>query len=467
MVYHASVPGSGGREIDTIVAVATPPGKGAVAIVRVSGPEAFLIASNLVGELPEPRVAGLRSFYGQDGEVIDRGLVLTFKSPHSYTGEDVVEFQGHGGTAVVSAVINELCSHGARPASRGEFTERAFLNGQLELSQAEAVAALIDAESQVARKAALRSLEGRFGERIDYLSDLIIELRTQIEADLDFSEDEEITSLDGYEVRDRLLNIQNELAVTIDSSKLGAKLRAGFQVVLMGRPNVGKSKLMNSLAGREVSIVTDTEGTTRDLIRDRLELDSQHIEVVDTAGIRSVEATDAIEREGVKRAKDVIGKSDIAVLVVDITVGFTEDEVAIINELNDQRLIVACNKKDLVDLDNIDINFKGIDIDSSCITFVSAETGQGIDELRDLLAELVSGTDGEDLFAAEERHLFALSECKSLIDYVITLANEENAGLEVIAEVLRQAQSPLREITGKGTNEDVLAGIFSKFCIGK
>lgn len=468
MVHTASIYGLGGGQIDTIAAVATPPGKGAVAIIRISGPKTFQVAQKVVGKLPEARYVELRDFCDSKGDVIDNGLVICFLGPRSYTGEDVVELQGHGGPAVVAAVFSAVCEAGARPAQRGEFTERAFLNGQLELSQAEAVAALIDAESQTARRAAMRSLEGQFGRQVDHLAESILELRSLIEADLDFPDEDDSSFVDLHVLEARLTGLLSSLQEMSSAARAGSKLRSGFRVVLMGRPNVGKSMLMNQLAGRDASIVTANSGTTRDLIRDRLALANQEVEVIDTAGIREAGGVDAVEAEGVKRAKGAIGEADAVVLVVDSTVGVGRDEIDLVISLQNQKLVVAFNKTDLLVDRSIDVEqiLAQLEVDSGRLICLSASTGEGVSELKESLARLVSNNEGGELFAAEQRHIEALRGAEKYISKALG-ALQDGTGLEVLAELLRSAQAPLQEITGRGSSEDVLDGIFSRFCFGK
>ncbi|WP_274521786.1 tRNA uridine-5-carboxymethylaminomethyl(34) synthesis GTPase MnmE [Halorhodospira halochloris] len=469
MVHNAPVSRTGGSEIDTIAAVATAPGKGAVAIIRISGPIACDVAESIAGNIPSHRIAALRTFRNSSGEAIDTGLVIPFLQPNSYTGEDVVELQCHGGPAVVTALFSEVCSAGARPAERGEFTERAFLNGQLDLSQAEAIAALIDAESQAARKAALRSLDGSYGNLIRDIADRILELRSRIEATLDFPDEEDITDFNKPHLINELCEINSEINGLLQRAENGLKLRSGYQISLVGRPNVGKSKLMNVLVGRESSIVTDTEGTTRDLIRERFECNTQTVDLVDTAGIRFSESINSIELEGIRRAQQQIEESDIALLVIELHKGLGEDDIEVLRLIPEGKsLIVACNKADLCDDRASDLAYiaDNAGIDEARVIPVSAISGTGLHTLREIIADVVADSDHGDVYASEQRHVDSFSSCKSHLEAAVN-AYEREYDIAIVAEHLRNAQNSLSEITGHVTPEHVLDSIFSKFCIGK
>lgn len=396
------------------------------------------------------------------------GLVICFTAPHSYTGEDVVEFQCHGGPAVVSELFTEICRLGARPAGRGEFTERAYLNGRMDLCQAEAVAALIDAESQVGRRAAMKSLDGEFGKRIFSLAEALLNIRSQLEAELDFPEEEDIERVEHDHLFRSIDEAHTEVTNLLEQARSGLKLRSGYQVILIGKPNVGKSMLMNRLVGNEASIVTDIPGTTRDLVRDRMLFGSQLFDLVDTAGMRNGDKVNAIEYEGVRRAQKEIDKSDIALLVIDSKKGIECDDRELISSLNNQKAIVVLNKIDLLTDSPSDKNAiaEQIKVGSDFVALISATTGEGLDELRHLIASVACDTNVEDAFSAEQRHIDILEKCNTKIAFAHE-AMSNDAGVEVVAEMLRQAHTLLGEITGEGTSEEVLDNIFGKFCIGK
>lgn len=440
---------------DTIAAIATPPGRGGVGIVRLSGPRAFVIAGSIATVLPAARTAALRHFRGDDGAVIDEGLVITFPAPHSFTGEDVVELHGHGGPIVMDLLLRAALDRGARLARPGEFSERAFLNGRLDLAQAEAVADLIAAGSEEAARAALRSLDGDFSVRVDAIAEALLELRIYIEAALDFS-DEEIDFIAEGDVAARLGGIAVQLDGIDRAARCGNVLREGLHVVIAGRPNVGKSSLLNRLAAREAAIVTGIPGTTRDILREEVVLDGLPVHIIDTAGLR--ESDDPVEREGVRRAWGEIERADLLLLVVDGAQGAGEAERAIAAQMPEglPRLTIA-NKSDL----------SGREAGSAGETInLSAKTGDGIDAL---VAELKrragydSGAGGG--FTARRRHLYALARTRDALDRARRLL--EGGGAELLAEELRIAHDTLGEITGRVTSDDLLGEIFSSFCIGK
>ena len=442
---------------DTIAAPATPPGTGGVAIVRVSGPGVARVAGAVAGGLPAPRRAVLRRFRDAAGEVVDTGLVLYFPGPHSFTGEDVLELHGHGGPVVTDLVLGAVLAAGARPARPGEFTERAFLNGRLDLAQAEAVADLIEAGSAQAARSALRSLEGALSRRLEGLAAGLTELRAWVEAALDFAE-EEIDFLAEGEVARRTGALLADLARVEAEAAAGRVLHEGLTVVLAGAPNAGKSSLLNALAGRETAIVTHLPGTTRDVLREHLQIDGLPLHLVDTAGLR--EAADAIEAEGVRRARRELEAADRALVVVDDAVDPDvpgEVRRCLPPEL---ALTVVHNKIDLTGRD------PGLEERGGVAhLWLSARTGAGLDRLREHLKAAAGYVPGAGLFSARRRHLEALARARGHLESAQAAA-AAGAG-ELLAEDLRLAQQALGEITGEVTPDDLLGEIFSRFCIGK
>ncbi|CAK0762684.1 5-carboxymethylaminomethyluridine-tRNA synthase GTPase subunit [Gammaproteobacteria bacterium] len=443
---------------DTIVAIATAPGRGAVGIVRVSGPQTNVIAHAILGRLPPPRRAVFLPFRATNGVTLDEGLALWFPAPQSYTGEDVLELQGHGGPVVLDQVLERALGLGARLARPGEFSERAFLNGRLDLAQAEAVADLIDAASTQAARAALRSLQGEFSKRINELVTTLTALRVYIEAAIDFP-DEELDLLADGEVAERLADLQAQLATLLVEARQGALLRDGMTVVIAGRPNVGKSSLLNRLARRDVAIVTEIPGTTRDVLRETIHLDGMPLHIVDTAGLRAT--NDPLEREGIRRAHVAIEHADRILLVVDDTTGFGPEEQAILTQLPGLTLTVARNKADLSGrLPGLADGPFGPEVTLSAIT------GAGLPTLINHLKTTVGySTTETGNFSARRRHLDALYQTQAHLDTAaLTLATRAP---ELLAEELRFAQDTLGEITGAVTADDLLGKIFGSFCIGK
>ncbi len=444
---------------DTIAAVATPPGRGGVGIVRVSGPKADKIAEALLGACPHPRHAHLASFRDEEGAPIDTGIALYFPAPHSFTGESVLELHGHGGPVVMDRLLQRSLSLGARLARPGEFSERAFLNGKLDLVQAEAVADLIETNSVQGARSAMRSLQGEFSTCIRELVDRLIELRMYVESAIDFPE-EEIDFLADASLGLRVHALVGDLAELQTQAQQGALLRDGITVVIAGQPNVGKSRLLNALAGRETAIVTELPGTTRDVLREQILIDGMPVHVIDTAGLR--EGEDVVEREGVRRAWLEIERADRVLLVVDDRAGYTSVEERILERLPAG---LACsvirNKIDLSGASpGVDTGPHGPEIR------LSALTGCGIDELRGHLRQLVGYTGGEGTFMARRRHLDALQRAESAVAEGARCLEQQAAG-ELLAEELRIAQQALGEITGEFTSDDLLGRIFSSFCIGK
>jgi tRNA modification GTPase len=453
------------KNITTVAAIATPPGRGGVGVVRLSGPDVPTIAKTLLGHLPKPRYAEYLSFLEADGTTIDQGLALYFPAPHSFTGEDILELQGHGGPIILDCLLQRVLKLGARLARPGEFSERAFLNGKLDLVQAEAVADLIESESEQAARAAVRSLQGEFSKRINGMVETLIALRLYLEASIDFS-DETIDFLKDAEVKKKLNLILLEIRKIKQTAQQGALLQEGMTLAIVGPPNAGKSSLLNKLTGQDSAIVTPVAGTTRDVIREKIYIDGLLIQVVDTAGLRETE--DEIEQEGIKRSLAEIEKADRVLYVVDSTqlplnnlrslhkIDFLK------NLLFNKRLTVIRNKIDLSS-ENAHL-FQEANVD---VINLSIKTGEGLLLLQDYLKASV-GYDGrvQGNFSARRRHLEALDNAeKALSKGLQKLVTYQFP--ELLAEDLVIAQNELNEITGKFTTEDLLGKIFSSFCIGK
>lgn len=448
---------------DTIVALATPPGRGGVGIVRVSGPLCASIARHMLTTLPHPRQAHYGPFKGQDG-VIDEGVALYFKDPHSFTGEDVLELQGHGGPVIMDLLLECCVQQGARLARPGEFSERAFLNDKLDLAQAEAIADLIDASSRSAAENALRSLQGEFSTRVGALVQRLIELRIYVEAAIDFPE-EEIDFLADGKVAAMLTSVKEELAKVRASAGQGALMREGMSVVIAGRPNAGKSSLLNALTEQDTAIVTDIEGTTRDVLREHIHLDGMPLHVIDTAGLR--DTPDAVEQIGVARAWAEIEKADRVLLMVDAGASDATDPMAIWPEFvarlaDPSRLTLVRNKVDTSQ------ETPGIDLSTATpVVRLSAKTGEGVDNLKEHLKTIMGfSATTEGRFSARRRHLDALDRATSALENGEAQLAGFGAG-ELLAEDLRDAQQSLGEITGEFTADDLLGEIFGSFCIGK
>jgi tRNA modification GTPase len=437
----------------TIVARATPPGRGGIGIVRVSGPAVRDIAGGLLPELPAPRHATLLPFLDAAGQPIDAGLALFFPAPYSYTGEDVLELHAHGGPVLLQLLLERVIGLGARPAGPGEFSRRAFLNDKLDLLQAEAVADLIDAGSAAAARAARRSLDGEFSASVLALNELVTNLRMYVEAAIDFPE-EEIDFLSSEDLQLRVTAVANEFARLEGIARQGRLLRDGIHVVLAGRPNSGKSSLLNALAGFDVAIVTDVPGTTRDPIREQLEIDGLPVHLVDTAGLRPT--ADPIEREGVARTRGHLERADLALVVVDASVPDAEpplDEVPA-----GVPTLVVRNKIDLT------AEIAGVDGD---VVRTSALKGNGLEGLRSAIKARIGYVDpGEGTIIARQRHLEALRRARAHFQAGREQLEQQRAG-ELFAEELRGAQQALAEITGEFGSEELLGRIFGSFCIGK
>ncbi|MEW8084947.1 MAG: tRNA uridine-5-carboxymethylaminomethyl(34) synthesis GTPase MnmE [Candidatus Thiodiazotropha endolucinida] len=447
------------QPVDTIAAVATPQGRGSVGIVRISGPACRDIADALLDSMPSPRQARFKPFLDQDRTVIDSGLAIFFPKPHSFTGEDVLELQGHGGPVVMDLLLKRTLQLGARLARPGEFSERAFLNGKLDLVQAEAIADLIDAESQAAARSATRTLQGAFSNKIDRLVESLIELRLYVESAIDFPE-EEIDYLTCSNVSERLHSILDEIESTRQSAHSGRLLRDGLTLVIAGRPNSGKSSLLNALAGAEAAIVTDIPGTTRDLLRERITIDGMPLHIIDTAGLR--ESHDPVEAEGIRRAKKEIEQADRVLWVFDDS---TDPHHLAIDRDQLPKGVPVTLIRNKIDIAG---NTPGIFEDESEVEVaLSATRGDGIDLLTAHLKQCVGYRYlGEGDFIARRRHLDALERAIGHLRQGELSLQRDQAG-ELLAEDLRLAQQSLSEITGEFTADDLLGRIFSSFCIGK
>jgi tRNA modification GTPase len=443
---------------DTIAAVATPPGRGGVAVVRLSGPRALELAGQVAGSLPAARQAALRSLCDERGEIIDRALVLSFPGPHSFTGEDVVEFQLHGSPVLAALLLQHLVALGARAAGPGEFTRRAFINGRLDLAQAEAVADLVASASTAAARAALRSLEGEFSAEVHGLVEALTLLRVRLEAGLDFPE-EGVDAFSDPALAGELASLRAALARLRAAAERGRVLRDGLTLVIAGAPNAGKSSLLNRLAGYEAAIVTELPGTTRDLVREDILVDGMPVRVVDTAGLR--DAPDRVEAEGIRRARDAMGRADLVLLVEDASAaGHAPVELGLPAGID---VLRVRNKIDLAGLPPGETQ----DGDGRWTLCLSALTGAGLDALRARLKALAGYVEGAGgAYSARRRHLEAADQAAARLDAAHALIVGGHA-VELAAEELRLAQAALAEITGEFTTEDLLGRVFGEFCIGK
>ncbi len=441
--------------VDTIAAIATPSGRGGVGIIRISGPAVRDMAADILGSLPKPFKASHRLFKDNNLETLDDGVAIFFPSPNSFTGEDVLELQGHGGQIVLDMVLKRCLELGARIARPGEFSERAFLNDKLDLTQAEAIADLIDSGSEQAARSALRSLQGEFSSSINSLLIKMIEMRVYVEAALDFPE-EEIDFLADKKVLLRLQEIKDQLTEITNKAKQGSLLRSGLNLVIIGEPNAGKSSLLNALSGNDTAIVTDIAGTTRDVLHESINLDGMPLHLVDTAGLR--ESDDPVEKIGIERAWKAVEKADIALLLLGDTHLSTKSDEIVKKLPESLPLIVVQNK--------IDLNSKDAGKEGDIIN-ISAKYNLGIDILKEELKERMGyQNNNEGIFIARRRHLQALERTQQFVDNAEMQLTEFNAG-ELMAEELRLAQDELSQITGKFTSDDLLGEIFSSFCIGK
>ncbi len=454
--------------IETIVAPVTPPGRGGVGIIRVSGPLAKLISSKILfrhshenGKLENmiPRHAYHLPFTAADNSIIDEGIAIFFEAPHSFTGEDILELQGHGAPIVIDRLIREITQLGARMAKPGEFSERAFLNGKIDLTQAEAIADLINAHSQEAAQSAIRSLQGEFSKYVNQLVESLIELRIYVEATIDFP-DEELNFLGDFLGDGRVAQSLTQLISSIEelqvSAKQGALLNEGMTVVITGEPNVGKSSLLNALSQKDSAIVTDIPGTTRDVLREHINIDGLPLHIIDTAGLRDTE--DVVEKEGIKRAKKAIESADEILVLVDCT---KESMIDLTQFPANKSIVIVKNKIDL-------INQSPQLVEKNAVTeiYLSAKNNLGIPLLRDYLKKQCGFQGGEGTFTARRRHLDALDRAYQHLMQAKHQIETHKAG-ELLAEDLRQAQKSLSEITGEFTSDELLGRIFSSFCIGK
>lgn len=442
--------------VDTIVAIATAQGRGGVGVVRLSGASVPEITQKLLGNLPAPRHASYLDFPDTQGDIIDQGIALYFIAPHSYTGEHVLELQGHGGTAVLQLLLQRCVELGARLARPGEFTQRAFLNGKLDLAQAESVADLIDATTAQAARSAMRSLQGEFSRAIHRLVGALIQLRMLVEAMLDFPE-EELDTSDIARRQAGLLALAQELAQVLRLAQQGSLLREGAHIVLVGQPNVGKSSLLNRLSGEEVALVSDVPGTTRDVIRQAIQIGGVPLHISDTAGLR--ESQDLVEQMGIARTRGAMHKADAILILLDATLGLSAADQAILDELPSgiPRLHIF-NKIDLLAQ-----SARLEELDGETHIHLSAKSGAGLDLLRNKLLELIGWHQEAGVFVARERHIQALLSAQNYV----RRAADELSRAELFAENLRLAQDELNSITGEFTADDLLGEIFSRFCIGK
>lgn len=450
---------------DTIVAQATPIGRGGVGILRVSGPLAENVAEAVLGKKLSPRVANYLPFKDEDGTVLDQGIALFFKAPNSFTGEDVLELQGHGGQVILDLLLKRILQvKGLRIARAGEFSEQAFLNDKLDLAQAEAIADLIDATSEQAARSALKSLQGEFSNKINELVDNVIYLRTYVEAAIDFP-DEEIDFLADGKIEAKLNEIIAQLDGVCREAKQGSILREGMKVVIAGRPNAGKSSLLNALAGREAAIVTNIAGTTRDVLREHIHIDGMPLHIIDTAGLR--DASDEVERIGIARAWDEIAQADHVLLMIDST---EQQADQFRSEWADFLAKLPANMPVTVIRNKVDLSGEAeglIQVDDFTVIRLSAQTKVGVDLLREHLKKSMgyqSSTEGG--FLARRRHLQALETAAEHLERGHIQLTQFLAG-ELLAEELRLVQNALSEITGQFTSDDLLGNIFSSFCIGK
>lgn len=475
---------------DTIAALATAPGKSGICVVRVSGPEAASIATSILTFTPTPRTAHLSQFKDACDETIDEGIALFFKGPASFTGEDVLELQGHGGLSVQKLILDRVLSLGARLANPGEFSERAFLNNKIDLVQAEAIADLIDANSAQAARSALRTLSGEFSNKVNHLVAGLTKIRVNIEAAIDFS-DEDIDIITESRVKEGLREISESLALALSQANKGMLLKEGMQVVIAGEPNAGKSSLLNALSGNDSAIVTSIAGTTRDLLSEQLQIDGMPVHITDTAGLRLSE--DVVEQEGIRRAADAVRKSDKVLLVIDSSVSASQNLSEDANGLHELPLSLvpkllldepALFAKTLVIFNKADLT-PGATLGRGALTVpaslrardgvpaklesitLSAKLNDGIDALRDALKESIGFNSMiEGAFVARERHLIALRAARELIASAEQCL-VDGVPFELAAEDLRLAQNELGRITGQITSDDLLGEIFSTFCVGK
>jgi tRNA modification GTPase len=446
--------------IETIAAIATPPGTGGIGVIRVSGPLASTIYTSITNKEPDPKTFKFTAFKDSNGSTLDRGLALYFSAPASYTGEDIVELQGHGGQVVLSLLLKEVIHLGARLAKPGEFTERAFLNNKLDLVQAEAVSDLISSSSEQAARSAMRSLEGKFSKRINALLEELIRIRVFIEGALDFPE-EEIDFISESDVEERIEKCVQSLREILVKAKSGNVLKEGVKVTIIGAPNVGKSSLLNALSQSDKAIVTDTPGTTRDLIEDNILIEGIRLNITDTAGIRKTDNN--IEKEGIKRAEIAAQQADLLLLVWDAN-GTQDQQHKDLSFAGSAKIINIYNKIDLAGLKTKTTTSE----DGSPEVYLSVKTGDGMELLYSLIKKAIAYEDtSEDVFSSRRRHIEALSLTKELLSKICSEFEIRRTAPELIAEDLHQAQKQLETITGVTTADDLLGEIFANFCIGK
>lgn len=445
---------------DTIAAIATPPGQGGVGVVRISGPQVPAIAQQLLGRLPQARHAGLHALCAADGMLIDQGVVLYFAAPASFTGEHVLELQGHGGPVVLDLLLQRVLELGARPARPGEFSERAFLNDKLDLAQAEAIADLIESSTAQAARAAVRSLQGAFSARVETLIEAVTRLRMYVEAAIDFPE-EEIDFLSDANLQQDLSALRADFDDMLMRTQQGQLLRDGMTLVIAGRPNAGKSSLLNALAGSETAIVTEIPGTTRDLLREHIQLDGMPLHIIDTAGLH--DSDDPVEQAGMQRARQAMEHADRVLLVIDDRPGYSPADAAILGGL--PAGVAHTRVFNKIDLTG---RAPGMDAAAQVASIaVSVQTGAGMDVLRAHLKDCAGFSDHvAGSFSARRRHLDALQRARAHVEAGWQQLQRYHAG-ELLAEELRQAQQVLGEITGAVSSDDLLGRIFSSFCIGK
>lgn len=442
-------------EHDTIAAIATPPGSGGIGVLRLSGPQAHAIGETISASKITPGKIQFRRFFDADGEVIDHGLCLYFPQPHSFSGEDSVELQAHGGPIVLDMLLQRLCELGARLARAGEFSERAFLNGKIDLTQAEAIADLIESGSRAATRAAMRSLQGHFSRQVNALVEEVINLRAYIEAALDFAE-EEIDFLDNSDIGSRLDACLQHLQQLLEQAEQGRTLQEGLTVALAGLPNAGKSSLLNYLAGYEAAIVTEIEGTTRDVLREHISLKGIPLKVNDTAGLR--DSDNPVEKEGIRRAWDAIASADVVLYLIDAVKGLTEADRQIIDRLPQSNLQQVFSKCDLLETDQNQ---------AADALYISTLNGSGMEALIERITGHISDYNQDNqAFMARRRHVDALLRARDHVQQAADTFAATRSG-ELMAEDLRGAQQNLNEITGEFTSDDLLGRIFSTFCIGK
>jgi len=451
---------------ETICAVATPTGRGGISIIRISGQESVKIAEQIIGFPPQPRHAHYGSFHSASGNIIDTGITLYFPGPDSFTGEDVVEFQAHGGPYVVDLILQEILATGLRLARPGEFSERAFLNDKIDLTQAEAIADLIDSHSTEAARFAVRSLQGEFSKLINTLIAAIIDIRKYVEASMDFP-DEDVDFLDSGDIEAKLIGIRQQQEKIFAQARQGTLMKEGIRVVIAGEPNAGKSSLLNILAGQSRAIVTEIAGTTRDTLKEHISIDGMPLHIIDTAGLH--DSKDIVELEGIKRAWNEIENADLVLLLVDSTINNKDSIHALLKQIQDiagnsERLLLVYNK---IDLTKEKARFDQHNFAYTPAVYLSAKTGDGIELLKTALKDHAGfNTTVEGGFIARRRHLDAMEKSRACLDSALNQLSENKAA-ELVAEDLKDAHQALELITGAYSSDDLLGEIFSSFCIGK